>query len=121
MKHTELQWSVYGTTYNKPDGTEGRDAHIQSPSPEFDICNLVKKDCFHEPVDYNEVLANADFIVKACNSHYDLLELLQECCNAFKTTVDKGSIPDYVAETIAGKVEQAIAKAKGETHDTASN
>jgi hypothetical protein len=59
---------------------------------------------FAEASEYQRDLANADFIVRACNAHYDLLEALKCLLNA---TMFK----DHPAES--QMAIDAIAKAEG--------
>lgn len=57
-----------------------------------------------EDGDFSRVEANAEFIVRACNSHYDLLEALQALVNSFEKHRPKKYWDDARA---------AIAKATG--------
>lgn len=62
--------------------------------------------------------ANADFIVKACNNHYELLEVLEECLEYLEGCYDadyQGEETGYIpndAMCIGGRVEEVINKAK---------
>jgi hypothetical protein len=55
--------------------------------------------------------ANAAFIVRACNSHYDLLEALELASNALSVCVESGGY--YVGEGIFEKINAAISRAHG--------
>ena len=59
-----------------------------------------------------EPLANAEFIVRACNSHYDLVAALQECIKAItyqsESEEGKWALPFQVVE----KIHDALVKAK---------
>ncbi|GAB3282985.1 hypothetical protein GCM10027347_59640 [Larkinella harenae] len=62
--------------------------------------------------------ANAEFIVHACNSYYDLIETLEKAHVRMKNAaiVYKDRIPDrYQWEEWADECAKAIAKAKGNT------
>jgi len=67
--------------------------------------------------DYQQMEANADFIVRACNSHDELLEALKECLKAVNTVIAFSDMAGHESLSfirVKKMAEQAIAKAEGE-------
>ena len=90
MKHTELPWKIY-------DWKNWDQAEIQNKENDV-ICKF--------PHLLPNWLNDAQFIVRACNSHYELLE----ACKFAKSVIQFGeSWIDKCEEVIS----QAIAKAEG--------
>ena len=58
-----------------------------------------------------ELKANAKFIVKACNSHYELLEALKHASHAIKNA------KNYNMLVLAKYLDGAIKKAEGNDND----
>lgn len=56
--------------------------------------------------------ANAEFITRACNSHYELLEALENLCHA--VTKPQTKIGMRMVDKAYGKAMAVISKAKGE-------
>jgi len=92
MKHTEVPWKVV-SLYNFKDAEDG-----------WDI--ISKK---HNHTVFTDNKANAHFIVKACNNHYELLEALKKAIDWIKRGPDLDSPK---AKPYMNKLEQAIAKAE---------
>lgn len=70
MKHTALPWKYEGPCYTDNGGK---------------YLSIITEDCANEVLDeYGVNEADAEFIVKACNSHYELLEALTEIHEAAK-------------------------------------
>lgn len=99
-KHTPLPWKVY---YAKNNGQvilgtgEENGCAIQNHSGAFWR-------------DDDEAKANAEFVVRACNSHYELLEALE--CLLDKADKEWGK--SLVWRVTRDEARLAIAKAKGE-------
>lgn len=74
-KHTALPWNIRyegQTLTNKPNGV----FRIDGPSG-LPLANV------HSPkFDRTEGRVNAEFMVRACNAHYELLEALEALVNA---------------------------------------
>lgn len=92
QKHTPLPWVV-----NEMD-----DTFIETTSGKG-ICEIPSNGCY----DYSELDHNAKFIVRACNSHYDLVEALEMIVDYLDS--DLTTAECYILE----KTKQALAKAKG--------
>jgi hypothetical protein len=115
--HTPLPWQVYGPDGVKWPGIEAASATIVVFGYDDDDEAGVRGTEPGEP----EAKANAEFIVRACNSHYDLLEALEDAAQTFRRYEDmhaaKGSIEgDMKARANAAKAEKfeaIIARAKG--------
>jgi len=92
-KHTELDWDYA----ENPDCQNAQhDRFLVRCKTEYpDVYGTVAM-CGYKP--------NAEFIVRACNAHYDLLEALENILNVGM------SIPESV---IWDGIRQAIAKVKG--------
>ena len=80
--------------------------------------DIVVASCYPNDYQYNyvvrpkneaECIANADFIVRACNAHYDLLEALE----VFLDTTSRRYGAEEIEE-VRTLARAAIAKAKGE-------
>ncbi len=90
QKHTELPWNFY----------EGAEYYLINSGNITRICVAdIKRE-------FANAEANAQFIVKACNSHYELLEALKKAKSILGIWEN-----DY--EEIKKIIEQAIQKAEG--------
>ncbi len=91
--HTPLPWK----------GTDSRTGIFSAGEPlgKNKIIGICAVDAVSRPLSEN--IANADFILTACNSHYDLLEALEKIAN-----LDGRYRPAYVKEIAIS----AIAKAR---------
>lgn len=96
VKHTPGPWRVFNGTDIFPDDadTEGT-RHIAD-------CDMVNN------ISGDEARANAEFIVRACNSHYGLLDLAKLVHGSF----GGGRVVTFSDEDIAA-FNLAIAKAEG--------
>lgn len=81
VKHTPLPWS-YKRTHQLSSDTW---YVLIDPSGKGPIVDVGGKDVSgqiaeakHLTTNHEEIAANAEFIVRACNSHYELLEALKE-------------------------------------------
>ena len=72
-QHTPVPWSIGGLSSNPGEGHV-----IESDSADRTIAWTANSYCTSNDEEYisQEDEANAEFIVRACNSHYDLLETL---------------------------------------------
>ena len=62
----------------------------------------------------DEAVANAEFIVRACNSHYDLLDALETLLNMLPdSNMGEIGVTANTMHDIIITAEDAIAKAKG--------
>ncbi len=104
MTHTPTPWfykdSLNGSNYRiwaKPHDFE------------FGVCDI----CLHyklgEELPGKEAVANAEFIVKACNAHDELLEALEEAID--HSFYIEGLLTDQQHDLVE-RLEAAIAKAK---------
>jgi hypothetical protein len=106
LKHTPLPWKVY---YAKNNGQlvlgtgEENGQAIQNHNGSFWR-------------DEKEAKANAEFVVKACNSHYELLEALESCERWFKLHSENVELTNgkYTQHPMLTMIQDTIAKAKGE-------
>ena len=90
MKHTILPWRV----------TRGSHAYpLEITSESRTIAQI----------EHNNCEANAEFIVRACNSHYELLEACKRTVEMF----DKNSIAMNELPYTYTRLKQVIAKAEG--------
>lgn len=102
-KHTPLPWKVY---YAKNNGQiilgtgEENGCAIQNHSGAFWR-------------DDEEAKANAEFVVRACNSHYELLEALEQVIDHCVRYFNLGDVGGDEAE-ILDNAKAAIAKARGQ-------
>lgn len=66
----------------------------------------------------DEAKANAAFIVRACNSHYDLVEALEALFNSYKELADSGDAGFWSLEDqpVGKQALAALAKAKEINH-----
>lgn len=84
----------------------------------FDICHHTGPATIHviaktsTPVEGDEQ-ANAEFIVRACNAHYDLVEALQTVGLSYELAIQSGAVKDDDG-SIGEMVDAALKKAKGE-------
>ena len=85
-KHTPLPWDCMA------DGSAIKALNSGS--------NICETECGSQVASYFERQANAEFITRACNSHYELLDALESA--------------HYMTQGWQEKVLQAIRKAKGE-------
>ena len=81
--------------------------------------DIVVASCYPNDYQYNyvvrpknedECIANADFIVRACNAHYDLIEALEEA--VFNVAKHGEANLSPAPKMWLGKARAAIAKAK---------
>jgi len=57
--------------------------------------------------------ANNEFILRACNSHYELVEACKEAIDLLRDEWE-GTSPNSIGNKTIRQLEQAIAKAEGE-------
>ena len=98
MKHTPLPWKkeiFNGELIVQDDDTNEYYVYI---------C-----DCSSEFMSQEEEEANAEFIVRACNSHYELLEACKRTVEMF----DKNSTAMNELPYTYTRLKQVIAKAEG--------
>lgn len=98
MRHTKLPWKV------------------EKISPKSEYTNIIDEDgeeiCSMDYRDYTNIdQGNAEFIVKACNSHYELLEVAKELL--FNSDNDGYWATNI--ELLRNKAREAIQKTKGES------
>lgn len=103
-KHTPLPWGIHhGDDYSAILNTP------ESSTSEF-IANIYSDDIgYTYEDDVVNRQANADFILKACNSHYELIEAL----NAIVRTQADSDSESVLAYELAEIAEKALKKAKG--------
>jgi hypothetical protein len=95
-KHTPLPFKIegYNKHYQRYEITDGKGTFIAS----VDISDTVHED---------EGIANAEFIVKTCNSYYDMLEALETIANCKTPPIT------WEATGCLKKVREVIALMKG--------
>lgn len=110
-KHTPLPWAIISPKEHEP-------VIAQLESDDERSCDGVRQVCEvaqgrYELLDYDEIKANAEFIVRACNSHYELVETLKIAEGAIDWIRDRvtneGGLP-----AIHKHIKKALAKATGE-------
>ena len=115
--HTRLPWA------QGEGGGRGATKYVYETNADGQQVAAIAS-CYHDLVvrDYDEEVANAAFIVRACNSHYELLEALDKCADKFehyeqlhrlKSTSEGDEKADRNRE-MADLCRTAIAKARGE-------
>lgn len=99
---------------------------MHTPTPyvshvDFDKSHIILSDNEHHKrrvIAYSLTEPNAEFIVRACNSHYELIEALETAATVIDIIFDRTPIAlkrfsgDWYA--IELKIKEALAKAKGE-------
>jgi hypothetical protein len=104
-KHTPLPWKIHSVTDKH---------HIQirakKAGTEFE-CSPAVLGGWDTSAEENE--ANAQFITRACNSHYELLEALRLLLEDSYNAIDNNN-PMQIREATLIQSRAAIAKAKGE-------
>jgi len=96
MSHTPTPWKA----------EENRVFQIKHPTFRIAICTS-------NSADYLEEKANAEFIVRACNNHDELLEALKESQIALYDAMHAGHLSRSYGGKVMDKIEQAIAKVEG--------
>jgi len=103
-KHTELPWQICKHDATTIETVERCDIEPTSPLRAYRIiCE------FTHPI-------NAAFIVRACNNHYELLDILTTCMNLMETRYfadDKGPAAVF-HNLVIEHAKATISKAKGE-------
>lgn len=89
MEHSKLPWRVKHLELKHTFIIESEDGRVVE----------LKKFPY-----WGNAKANADFIEKACNSHYDLVD-------ALKAIIDSGEIPDCYSNPLVLKAKEALKKA----------
>jgi len=101
-KHTETPWEI-----ERPFKEKG--LYIQGKNTEI-VCQVYPKQYF-DPEDKTVMAkiqqANAQFIIKACNNHYDLLEACKYTLKELSKLWDKHQIEIDIVP-----IQQAISKAE---------
>jgi len=100
--HTELPWEV-----------DMNCAGELSVFPHDDATDYLKICTLSDRRSSGVTKANAEFIVKACNSHYDLLAACEAAWQEIDQTYD-GTSPPQITVEIWQQIEAAIAKSKGD-------
>ena len=103
IKHSELPWIVScdGRVRSKPVKDKWFDDYI---------CAMPFSS-IRESDEMPEANANADFIVRACNSHYGLVEACRQIYNISQTQPIGWSQLDLGMDKMAELLKQALAKA----------
>ena len=114
-KHSPLPWVVAGTTIYT-DETRGffneRGASYKDDPSFVDNINIAEIPTWMNDVSKEETRANAEFIVRACNNHYKLLEALRFYADEHKSP-NEG--PWGIASQDFGDVaRKALAEAEAE-------
>jgi hypothetical protein len=110
MEHTNGLWFVAG------DNKQMLTVHAKNIPHKFDdSCNAQICDCFDHDghFTWEEMNANAAFIVTACNCHDELLEACKEAFNQIQYLHEKFTITGSGAQVLA-KLKTAIDKAEAE-------
>ena len=103
-KHTPLPWGI-SHGFNLTTGAGSRADYVCGPNP--DSIGIKLASPWQEGAwdDDPEANANAEFIVRACNSHYELYEALKD----FVAAADRG----HVSMEIDRAARDALANASG--------
>jgi hypothetical protein len=118
-KHTPLPWKILGEDKSVDDIP-----YIEiSVDKDFgdDFKKICKVDCTldwetGDVLIADEDKSNAEFIVRACNSHYELISLVEKCIKLEKSRRDKlakGCIAYTFADQRIEELEASLKKAKG--------
>lgn len=113
VKHTPLPWEVCNGIDIYPVGDVQARHYVANVDPD----NAPFEGGVSRDTDstYQMKMADAEFIVRACNSHYDLLEALTTFVAEYVALVESGDAgfwdPEKEAKVIAARV--AISKAGG--------
>ncbi len=100
MKHTKLPWKTEGGASDQPDPRW----QIYSDSEELTLAVTCG----------GNDRANAEFIVRACNAHEDLLAICEDATTAIYDAMHAGSLSRNYHDDVMDKIEAAIKKARGE-------
>ena len=103
MKHTKLPWEISIGAQEHPFSIEGPDSTIA----------FIKRQTRHLHVLPDVTEANAEFIARACNAHYDLFNALKDIRYSVKTALLYKRIQKGVAEDLDEIALRAITKAEG--------
>jgi len=96
-KHTVLPWQIF----KRDDPLDDSDPNLDIIAPSIASIATLHKGGW---LGSDEHIANAEFIVQACNSHYELLE----ACKKLVTAVQSWHTGEWFDALVTGK--QAIAK-----------
>lgn len=88
LEHSELPWKLTG------------DGFILNPKDDLIKISLREYRSAHGSA---EETANAEYIIKACNNHYALLEALKEAKEIIRKLADQGRYPDFLLQKNGGK------------------
>jgi hypothetical protein len=107
-QHTPTPWSIGGLSSNPGEGHV-----IESDSADRTIAWTANSYCTANDEEYisQEDEANAEFIVRACNSHDALLRAIQEVLYSYEDDSDTDLA--IKLESPMENLQEAIAKAKG--------
>ena len=114
-EHTKLPWKV--TQYPNMKYLIA----VDSITPDADgithqICGLEKGKAASDYLEIDEHLANAEFIVQACNGHKGLQTLLEDALDWIEGVVE--IYPEAFSTEIVDELKAAIASAKPEQEST---
>lgn len=99
--HTPLPWSIYADDKAVIRTNQNANSFRDEPDNEWIDCNTAE---------------DAAFVLRAVNSHYELLEALELIEPHLDAIICHAStMSEYEPNRIAKKVSDAIAKARGET------
>ena len=102
-KHTPLPWKLWPAAKGD-DGGSGRPM-ITDESGAAGVAQFIQRIREYDRLYPKEAAANAEFVVRACNAHYDLLA-------ACKAMVRTGKAPADI-DAAYDLMRAAIAKAEG--------
>jgi hypothetical protein len=112
--HTPLPWGIsYGFDLTACKRHPGRATYVCGPNPESIGIKISTPWIEGAWDDDAEAKANAAFIVRACNSHYALIEALQQFVNGVETRMIDSPADETLAN-ITHRARVAIANARGE-------
>ena len=106
-EHTELPWKV--TQYHDNESLICIDSTIPDANGiTHQICGLEKGKAASDFLEITRHLVNAEFIVRACNSHKDLLAACEEIAERTKSGNPR---KEFLLDLIQEVAEAAITKA----------
>ena len=107
-KHSSLPWSI------NPLGEVVHRYEDKTNSYNMTICTMGND----MPSFKTEPLANAEFIVRACNAHYELVTALEECIKAITYNSESEAAEGNWALpfSLVAKIYDALNKAKKDEH-----
>jgi hypothetical protein len=106
MKHTKLPWKLF---------YEGSGDYLIINNNGEEIASLSRPDAHFLHTGKGAVIneANAEFIVTACNNHYELLEILRKSKTLAEAIISKLAMENSSVNLLLAEIDQVLLKAQG--------